>query len=72
MAALDLHGVRVSSGSACSAGTEQPSAVIEAMLGTERARSAVRFSMGETTTASQVERVIGLCRSLLEGERSQR
>lgn len=72
VAALDLHGVRVSSGSACSAGTEQPSAVIEAMLGTERARSAVRFSMGETTTASQVERVIGLCRSLLEGERSQR
>ncbi len=65
VAALDLHGVRVASGSACSAGTEQPSAVIEAMLGAKRAGSAVRFSMGETTTASQVEQVIALCRRLL-------
>lgn len=65
VAALDLQGVRVSSGSACSAGTEQPSAVIEAMLGADRARSAVRFSMGEATTEVEVERVIAVCRGLL-------
>jgi cysteine desulfurase len=47
--ALDLEGVAVSSGSACSAGSAVPSAVIRAMVGDERAASAVRISMGETT-----------------------
>jgi cysteine desulfurase len=59
-AALDLEGVLVSSGSACSAGTSEPSAVIAAMLGQERAESAVRFSLGETTTAEQVARAIAV------------
>lgn len=53
-AAFDLEGVAVSSGAACSAGTAEPSAVIEAMLGRARARSALRFSLGETTTAHDV------------------
>jgi cysteine desulfurase len=59
-AALDLEGVLVSSGSACSAGTSEPSAVIAAMLGQERAESALRFSLGETTTAEQVARAIAV------------
>jgi cysteine desulfurase len=50
VAALDLAGVRVSSGAACSAGTSEPSRAIEAMLGRERARATVRFSLGETTS----------------------
>jgi len=58
VAALDLEGVRVSSGSACSAGTTEPSAVITAMLGRERAESAVRISLGEDTARSQVEYAI--------------
>jgi cysteine desulfurase len=50
VAALDLLGVQISSGSACAAGTAEPSPVITAMLGGERARSAVRISLGEDTT----------------------
>ena len=58
VAALDLEGVSVSSGSACSAGTSEPSPVVTAMVGAERARSAVRISLGEETTASDVEQVL--------------
>ncbi|WP_437737904.1 cysteine desulfurase family protein [Sorangium sp. So ce1335] len=53
-AALDLEGVAVSSGSACSAGTAEPSPVLTAMLGPERAASAVRFSIGEETTEADL------------------
>lgn len=58
VAALDLLGVAISSGSACSAGTTEPSKVITAMLGTERARCAVRVSMGDATTARDIERAL--------------
>lgn len=58
VAALDLEGLEVASGSACSAGTTEASTVIEAMVGRERARSAVRFSLGETTSESEIERAI--------------
>jgi cysteine desulfurase len=54
VAALDLLGVCVSSGSACSAGTTEPSTVITSMLGRERARAAVRVSLGESTTEAQI------------------
>ena len=54
VAALDLLGVCVSSGSACSAGTTEASTVITAMLGRERARGAVRVSLGETTTSADI------------------
>jgi len=53
-AALDLEGVAVASGAACSAGTATPSAVVAAMLGPERAGAAVRISLGEGSTAAQV------------------
>jgi cysteine desulfurase len=53
-AALDLEGVAVSSGSACSAGTAEPSPVLRAMLGEARAASAVRVSLGEETTAEDL------------------
>jgi cysteine desulfurase len=54
VAALDLLGVCISSGSACSAGTTEASPVITAMLGRERAKSAVRVSLGEATTDSDI------------------
>jgi cysteine desulfurase len=57
-AALDLEGVAVSSGSACSAGTAEPSAVVRAMLGESRAVGAVRVSLGEDTTASDLEQAL--------------
>ncbi|XXY22540.1 cysteine desulfurase family protein [Sorangium sp. So ce216] len=73
-AALDLEGVAVSSGSACSAGTAEPSPVLTAMLGSERAASAVRFSIGEETTEDdvaeavrRVARVLARLRSLPAG-----
>jgi cysteine desulfurase len=55
VAALDLLGIAVSSGSACSAGTTEPSKIITAMLGLTRARGAVRISLGDTTTGSDVD-----------------
>lgn len=58
VAALDLEGVSVSSGSACSAGTAEPSPVVEAMVGRARAESAVRFSLGELTTERDVEHAL--------------
>lgn len=65
VAALDLAGIQVSSGSACSAGSSEPSAVITAMLGRERAMRAVRFSLGPNVTSAQVSRIkIELFRSL--------
>lgn len=59
-AALDLEGLRVSSGSACSAGTSEPSAVITAMLGPERAAQSLRFSLGELTREDEVVRAISM------------
>lgn len=61
LASLDLEGVSVSSGSACTAGSLEPSHVLLAMgLHKERARAAVRFSLGRQTTAAQVARVLDL------------
>jgi cysteine desulfurase len=54
VAAMDLEGVSLSSGSACSAGTSEPSPVITAMHGEARALSSVRMSLGETTTREEV------------------
>jgi cysteine desulfurase len=59
-AALDLEGVAVSSGAACSAGTAEPSAVIEAMLGRARAASAVRLSIGDDTTATELDEALAV------------
>lgn len=57
-ASLDLEGVAVSSGSACSAGTAEPSPVVAAMAGAMRAASAVRISLGETTSDRDIDAAI--------------
>jgi cysteine desulfurase len=54
VAALDLEGVATSGGSACSAGTAEPSRVLEAMGDVEAATSSVRFSLGDETTPADV------------------
>lgn len=52
---MDLSGFAVSAGSACSSGKVGPSRVILAMTGNEElARSAIRVSMGPTTTEAEV------------------
>ncbi|MEP6603704.1 MAG: cysteine desulfurase family protein [Spartobacteria bacterium] len=54
--ALDLKGVCASSGSACMVGSVVASHVLLAMgLPMERARSAVRFSLGKQTTADEIK-----------------
>ena len=58
VAALDLEGVFVSSGSACSAGTLEPSAVLTALYGVERAAASLRISLGEETTDVEVSRAL--------------
>jgi cysteine desulfurase len=55
--ALDLEGVEVSMGSACTAGAVEPSHVLRAMgLGRDDARSSLRLSLGWSTTAEEIER----------------
>ncbi len=55
VAALDLEGLAVSAGSACSAGTAEPSAVLVAMGDLEAAASSVRFSLGEDTVTDDID-----------------
>jgi cysteine desulfurase len=55
VAALDLEGVAASGGSACSAGTAEPSTVLLAMGDEEAATCSVRFSLGEDTTQGDVD-----------------
>jgi cysteine desulfurase len=69
-AALDVEGVCVSSGSACAAGTAEPSRVIAAMLGEERAKSAVRVSLGDETGEEDLNRAITVFEHVLARHRS--
>ena len=56
---LDLAGVAVSAGSACSSGKVTPSHVLSAMgRDDEAARSAVRVSLGAETKAEQIDRFV--------------
>jgi cysteine desulfurase len=56
---LDLKGIGVSAGSACTAGSVEPSYVLVAMgVPLEWAMGAVRTSLGHSTTAEDVDYVI--------------
>jgi cysteine desulfurase len=54
--ALDLKGLAVSTGAACSSGAIEPSHVLTAMgLRSERAKSSIRFSLGKQNTAEDID-----------------
>jgi cysteine desulfurase len=54
--ALDLKGLSVSTGAACSSGAIEPSHVLTAMgLTPDQARASIRFSLGKQTTAEDID-----------------
>lgn len=62
--ALDLKGLAVSSGAACSSGANEPSHVLEAMgLSRDQARSSLRFSLHRGTSEEEIDRAIELVTS---------
>ena len=59
--ALDLKGLAVSTGAACSSGAIEPSHVLTAMgLRPDRARASIRFSLGKQTTSEDIDFAIEL------------
>ncbi len=57
--ALDLEGIAVSTGSACSSGTLEPSHVLKAMgLPLHDTQNALRISLGRSSTDAQVDRLL--------------
>ncbi|MCD8286822.1 MAG: cysteine desulfurase [Clostridia bacterium] len=55
---LDLKGIAVSTGAACSAGAVTPTRVISSMGGLARAKSAVRFSFGKNNSPEEIPVVL--------------
>jgi cysteine desulfurase len=65
--ALDLEGIAVSTGSACSSGTLEPSHVLKAMgLGSARAQSSLRFSLGAANAETEIDRVVTVLPALVQ------
>jgi cysteine desulfurase len=64
---LDLEGVAVSTGSACSSGTLEPSPVIRALgVNDEIARGSIRFSFGKDNTDPDVDYVVEVLSKAVE------
>jgi cysteine desulfurase len=69
--ALDLAGIAVSTGSACSSGTLEPSHVLKAMgFSAHRAQNSIRFSLGASNTDDEIDRVIAVLPKMVEKLRS--
>ena len=65
--ALDLEGFAVSTGSACSSGTLEPSHVLRAMgLPTHRTQNSIRFSLGAGNTEEQVDALLAKLPAVVE------
>lgn len=65
--ALDLEGIAVSTGSACSSGTLEPSHVLKAMgLPAPRTLNSIRFSLGSSNTPEQIDHVLSLLPGIVE------
>jgi cysteine desulfurase len=71
--ALDLMGIAVSTGAACAAGAVEPSHVLRGMgLAMERVQGSLRFSLGRSTTAEDVERAAAAVAECVERQRRLR
>jgi cysteine desulfurase len=71
VAALDRRGIAVSSGSACSNSTWEPSHVLMAMgVPIRRAVGSLRFSLGEDTTAGEIDEVLDILPEEVEQARA--
>ena len=69
--ALDLEGVAVSTGSACSSGTLEPSHVLKAMgFPPHRTQNSIRFSLGAANTEADVDRVVAILPGIVDKLRS--
>jgi len=69
--ALDLEGIAVSTGSACSSGTLEPSHVLKAMgFQAHRTQNSIRFSLGAGNTEADVDRVIAVLPEIVKKLRS--
>jgi len=68
--ALDLEGIAVSSGSACSTGTIRRSHVLEAMGLREAAACSIRVSLGPATTREEIEHFQGTLERVLDRVRT--
>ena len=67
---LDARGVEVATGSACSSGVARPSHVLVAMgCDAERARGSLRFSLGHTSTAADVDALVEALPAVVERAR---
>lgn len=68
---LDMAGVEVSTGSACQAGVPEPSHVVLAMGRTDaEARQVLRFTLGRTTTDSDVDAALAVLPDVVERARA--
>jgi cysteine desulfurase len=73
LANLDLQGICASSGSACAAGSLEPSHVVNALgLAATLANALVRFSVGRETTSEHVNHVAAMLPALIERSRTRR
>jgi cysteine desulfurase len=64
---LDMEGIAVSSGSACTSGAIEASHVLTAMgVPATTAHGSIRFSLGRTTTRAQLERVLKVVPPIIE------
>jgi cysteine desulfurase len=73
LAGLDLEGVCASSGSACSAGSLEPSHVIRALgVSPDLGNSLVRFSLGRDSSIEEVERVEEILPAVIKQARGTR
>jgi len=71
--ALDLAGVAVATGAACTSGSVKPSPVLLALgLSEVEARGAVRFSLGRSTTLQEIDQVLALLPPIVERARARR